>query len=189
LPTQTEDSLISKELQRNSEIRDKEVRLIGINGEQLGIMSAYQAQLLANDLELDLVKISPTAVPPVCKIMDYGKHRYEQIKKQKEAKKHQVTHELKEIRLSMTIEDGDVNVKAKHASKFIKEGHKVKVTLRMRGRQNAFQSRAVDVVKSFYEILKDISIIEKQPGTEGRSVIMIIAPTPVTGKKPETPKT
>ena len=170
------EELFIKELQRNGEIRDKEVRLIGVNGEQLGITSAYSAQQMANDAEMDLVKISPTAVPPVCKIMDYGKYRYELLKKQKDAKKNQQAHELKEIRLSMTIEDGDIQVKARNAIKFIKEGHKVKVSLRMKGRQNAFASRGVDVVKSFYEILKDIAIVEKAPGTEGRNIIMVIAP-------------
>ena len=167
-----------KELQRNGEIRDKEVRLIGADGAQLGIMSAYAAQKIANDAMLDLVKISPTAVPPVCKIMDYGKHRYDQIKKEKEAKKNQQTNEMKEVRLSMTIEENDMNVKAKSAAKFLKEGHKVKVSLRMKGRQNAFASRGVEVVKSFYEKLKDIAIVEKAPGTEGRNVIMVLAPQP-----------
>ena len=117
--------IIIKELQINEQIRDKEVRLIGADGSQLGIFSAYNAQKIADEAHLDLVKISPNAVPPVCKVMDYGKYRYEQSKKEKEAKKNQKIVELKEIRLSMTIDDGDLNTKAKTAAKFLKEGNKV----------------------------------------------------------------
>ena len=177
-----EDTTI-KELQRNGEIRDKEVRLIGKDGAQLGIVSAYEAQRLADEANMDLVKISPTATPPVCKIMDYGKYRYDQIKKEKEAKKSQQTNEIKEIRLSMTIEQNDINIKAKNANKFLLEGHKVKVALRMKGRQQAYASKAVEVVKGFAEILKDVAIVEKQPGTEGRNVIMVLAPLQQSQKK------
>ena len=132
---------------------------------------------------MDLVKISPTAIPPVCKIMDYGKYRYEQIKKEKEAKKSQQTNEIKEIRLSMTIEQNDINIKAKNAGKFLAEGHKVKVALKMKGRQQAYASKAVEVVKSFAEILKEVAVVEKQPGTEGRNVIMVLAPLQQSHKK------
>lgn len=166
-----------KELQINNQIQDKEVRLIGVNGEQLGIVSIAKAQQLADEQELDLVKIAPTAQPPVCKILDYGKHRYDQMKREKEAKKNQKIVELKEVRLSMTIDVNDINIKAKNASKFLKEGNKVKVSLKMRGRQTAFASQGIDVMNKFYEGLKDVAVIEKKPATEGRNIIMILAPS------------
>lgn len=165
-----------KDLQINGQIRDREVRLIGTEGEQLGIHSAFDAQRLADEAGLDLVKISPTAVPPVCKIMDYGRYRYEQTRKEKAAKKNQATVELKEVRLSMTIDDNDVNTKAKHATKFLKEGNKVKVSLRMRGRQQAYAKQGVEITTEFYEKIKEFCTIEKQPLTEGRNIIMILAP-------------
>lgn len=121
----------------NEAIRDKEVRVIGADGEMLGVMSSYQAQRLANDAELDLVKISPNAVPPVCKIMDYSKFKYEQSKREKENRKNQTIVELKEIRLSMTIDVGDIAVKTKQCLKFLEAGNKVKVSIRMKGRENA----------------------------------------------------
>lgn len=168
--------IIIKELQINEQIRDKEVRLIGADGSQLGIFSAYNAQKIADEAHLDLVKISPNAVPPVCKVMDYGKYRYEQSKKEKEAKKNQKIVELKEIRLSMTIDDGDLNTKAKTAAKFLKEGNKVKVSLRMRGRQMVYVNEGIAVVLKFAELLNEVAVIEKKPVAEGRFISMVIAP-------------
>lgn len=168
--------IIIKELQINEQIRDKEVRLIGADGSQLGIFSAYNAQKIADEAHLDLVKISPNAVPPVCKVMDYGKYRYEQSKKEKEAKKNQKIVELKEIRLSMTIDDGDLNTKAKTAAKFLKEGNKVKVSLRMRGRQMVYVNEGIAVVLKFAELLTEVAVIEKKPVAEGLFISMVIAP-------------
>ena len=160
----------------NGEIRDREVRLIGATGEQLGIVSSAEALRIAEDAELDLVKISPNANPPVCKIMNYGKYLFELTKKAKEAKKNQKVTEIKEIWLSMTIDVGDLNVKAKQTQKFLTSGNKVKVSIRMRGRQMAHQEIGVDVMKRFYEMVKDFGIIEKQPLTEGRNIWMMLAP-------------
>jgi len=165
-----------KELQINHEIRDREVRLIGETGEQLGIMSALSAQKLADEKELDLVKISPMATPPVCKIMDYGKFRFEQIKREKEARKHQKVVEMKEMRLSMTIDGHDLEVKAKQVRRFLEEGNKVKVSIRMRGRQNAHSEFGIAVMNRFYEMLKDVCSVDRKPLTEGRSILMILAP-------------
>ena len=167
---------VISELMINEQIRDKEVRLIGADGSQLGIFSAYNAQKIADEAHLDLVKISPNAVPPVCKVMDYGKYRYEQSKKEKEAKKNQKIVELKEIRLSMTIDDGDLNTKAKTAAKFLKEGNKVKVSLRMRGRQMVYVNEGIAVVLKFAELLTEVAVIEKKPVAEGRFISMVIAP-------------
>ena len=167
---------IKKEHQINEEIRDREVRLIGAEGEQLGIMSAKEAQLKAEDAGLDLVKISPTANPPVCKIMNYGKFLFEQAKKAKEAKKNRKVTETKEVWLSVTIDVGDLQVKAKAAQKFLAGGNKVKVSIRMRGRQMAHQELGIDVMKRFYELVKDSGTIEKQPITEGRNIWMMLAP-------------
>lgn len=131
---------------------------------------------MAYDKDLDLVKISPNANPPVCKIMDYGKYKFEQLKKQKEARKNQKTVELKEIWLSMTIDVGDLNVKARQASKFLAAGNKIKVSIRMRGRQNAHSDLGVEVMNRFYAMLENEAIIEKKPLQEGRSILMILAP-------------
>ncbi len=162
--------------QINDEIVDREVRLIGSNGEQLGIVSAKEALNIAYDSDLDLVKISPNAVPPVCKIMDYGKFKFEQLKKQKEAKKNQKIVELKEIWLSMTIDVGDLNVKAKQTIKFLQAGNKVKVSIRMRGRQNAHASLGVVVMDRFFNLVEEVAVMEKKPLQEGRSILMILAP-------------
>lgn len=170
-----EDTII-KELQTNAQIRDKEVRLIGSDGQQLGIMSAYDAQRLADDDGLDLVKISPNSVPPVCRIMDYSKYKYEQNKKEKEMRRNQKTIEIKEVWLSMTIDVGDLNTKANIARKFLKDGNKVKATIRMRGRQQAYANQGVEVMKKFAEILSDVSKIDKQPIAEGRNISMFLAP-------------
>ena len=171
-----QEDITIKELQINNEIRDREIRLIGNEGQQLGIVSAYEGQRLAEEHGLDLVKISPNAVPPVCKLMDYSKYKYEQNKKEKEMKRNQKTIEDKEVWLSMTIDIGDLNTKAKIASKFIAEGNKVKATIRMRGRQQAYAQQGVEVMKKFAEILSDVAKIEKQPLTEGRNISMVISP-------------
>jgi len=138
-------------------------------------MSAVSALALASESELDLVKISPSANPPVCKIMDYGKFKFETLKKLKEAKKNQKVVELKEIWLSMTIDVGDLNVKAKQAQKFLTDGNKVKVSIKMRGRQNAHSSLSLEVMNKFYDLVKESAVMEKRPLFEGKSVIMILA--------------
>ncbi len=160
----------------NGDIRDKEIRVISSSGDMLGIMSAAQALNLAEEEGLDLVKISPNAVPPVCKIMDYGKFRFEQAKKEKENRKNQKVIELKEVQLSMTIDVGDINVKAKQATKFLEAGNKVKVSIRLRGRQMAHSSLGKDVMNRFAEMLKEVCVIEKPVNMEGRNIIMILAP-------------
>lgn len=139
-------------------------------------MSISEALRLAEEQNLDLVKIAANATAPVCKIMDYGKYRFETLKKQKEAKKNQKVVELKEIWLSMTIDVGDLNVKARQAQKFLTSGNKVKVSIRMRGRQNAHSSLGVDVMNRFYDLVKDVSTMEKRPLLEGRNILMILAP-------------
>lgn len=162
--------------QINQDIKDREIRLIGDDGEQLGIVSAIQANRLAEEKGLDLVKISPAAVPPVCKIMDYGKFRFEHAKREKEARKNQKIVELKEVWLSMTIDLNDIKVKAKHAIRFLEDGDKVKVSIRMRGRQQAHADLGIKVMEEFMEMLKDNCIVERKPMTEGRNIIMILAP-------------
>ena len=139
-------------------------------------MSAKEALNIAEDAGLDLVKISPNAQPPVCKVMNYGKYKFEQIKKQKEARKNQKVVELKEIWLSMTIDVGDLNVKAKQAQKFLAAGNKIKVSIRMRGRQNAHSDLGVEVMNKFYQIVENDAVIEKKPLLEGRNILMILAP-------------
>lgn len=142
----------------NEQIRDKEVRLIGENGDQLGVMSAREALKLAEEEELDLVKIAPTAKPPVCKIIDYGKYRYELARKEKEAKKKQKTVEVKEVRLSPNIDTNDLNTKVNNAKKFIQKGNKVKVTLRFRGREMAHMQTSKHILDDFAEMLKDVEL-------------------------------
>lgn len=158
----------------NEQIRDKEVRLIGENGDQLGVMSAREALKLAEEAELDLVKIAPTAKPPVCKIIDYGKYRYELARKEKEAKKKQKTVEVKEVRLSPNIDTNDLNTKVNNAKKFIQKGNKVKVTLRFRGREMAHMQTSKHILDDFAEMLKDIATIEKPAKLEGRSISMVL---------------
>ncbi|MBO5850793.1 MAG: translation initiation factor IF-3 [Clostridia bacterium] len=160
----------------NDEIRDSQVRLIGLNGEQLGIVSSQEALRIAYDSDLDLVKISPNAVPPVCKIMDYGKFKFEQLKKEKEARKKQKVVEVKEIWLSMTIDIGDLNVKAKQTKKFLQAGNKVKVSIRMRGRQNAHSDLGVEVMQKFFAMVESDAVLEKKPLQEGRNILMILGP-------------
>ncbi len=160
----------------NREIRDREIRVISSTGEMLGVMTPQEALRLAEEENLDLVKISPNAVPPVCKIMDWGKFKFEQAKKEKENRRNQKVIELKEVQLSMTIDVGDLNVKARQARKFLEAGNKVKVSIRLRGRQMAHSSLAKDVMANFAEGLKDVCVIEKPMNMEGRNIIMILAP-------------
>ena len=167
---------ISKENLINEEIRDKEVRVIDTDGTMLGVMSIDEALNLAGEKKLDLVNISPNAKPPVCKILDYGKYRYELQKKEKEAKKKQKTTQVKEIRLSTFIEDHDIQVKAKTASKFLQDGDKVKVSLRFRGRERDYQARGMEVMNAFADSVSDVSVVEKKPLFEGRSLTMVLGP-------------
>lgn len=162
------------DLMINEQIRDREIRLIGQNGEQLGIMSAREAMKLAREAELDLVKIAPKAQPPVCKIIDYGKYRYEMARKDKEARKKQKTIEIKEVRLSPNIDTNDLNTKVNQARKFISKGNKVKVTLRFRGRELAHVNSSKVILDEFAEKLADIAVIEKSAKFEGRSMIMFL---------------
>ncbi len=158
----------------NGQIRDKEVRVIGENGEQLGIMSSREAMKLAQEAELDLVKIAPKAQPPVCKIIDYGKYRYELARKEKEAKKKQKTVEVKEVRLSPNIETNDLNTKVNNAKKFISKGNKVKVTLRFRGREMADMQQSKHILDDFAKLLEDVAVVEKPAKLEGRSMSMVL---------------
>ncbi len=160
--------------QINANIRDKEVRLIDADGTMIGIVTSREAQLRANEKELDLVKISPGANPPVCKIMDYGKFLYEQSKKEKEAKKKQIVVELKEIRLSSKIEEHDFNFKAKNAEKFLEEGDKVKVFIRFRGREINYSILGREVLNKFAETIQEFGKVERPPLMEGRSMSMIL---------------
>ncbi len=159
----------------NEQIRDREIRLIGSNGEQLGIMSAKEAMKLAEEAELDLVKIAPNAKPPVCKIIDYGKYRYELARKEKEAKKKQKTVEIKEIRLSPNIDTNDLNTKVNAAKKFIAKGNKVKITLRFRGREMAHIAHSKHILDDFAKEVEDVAVVEKAPKQEGRSISMVLA--------------
>ena len=161
----------------NEQIRDNEVRLIGPDGEQLGIMSAKEAYFKAKDANLDLVKIAPTAKPPVCKIIDYGKYRYELARKAKEAKKKQKTVETKEIRLSPNIDTNDLNTKVNQARKFLSKGAKVKVSLRFRGREMAHRDVGREILDSFYKELEDVSTVDKPAKMEGRSMVMFLSAT------------
>ncbi|SFP91977.1 translation initiation factor IF-3 [Lachnospiraceae bacterium XBB1006] len=159
----------------NEQIRDKEVRLIGENGEQLGIVSTKEALRMAEDAELDLVKIAPKAEPPVCKIIDYGKYKYEQVRKEKEAKKKQKTVELKEIRMSPNIDTNDLNTKINSAKKFLTKGDRVKVTLRFRGREMAHMQQSKYILEDFAKAVEEIAVIEKAPKVEGRNMSLVLA--------------
>ena len=162
--------------QLNEEIRDKEIRLIGEDGAQLGIMSAAQANEMAEEQGLDLVKISPNAVPPVCKIMDYSKFCFDQKKREKEAKKNQKVVEIKEIRMSPSIDTNDLNTKIKNAQKFLKEGNRVKVSVRFRGREMAHADLGEKLLVDFAEACSDIANMEKNPKLEGRFMAMFLTP-------------
>ena len=168
-------STVISDLMINEQIRDKEIRLIGADGEQLGIMSAKDAMKLAREADVDLVKIAPSATPPVCKLIDYAKYNYELIRKEKEAKKKQKTIETKEVRLSPNIDTNDLNTKANQARKFITKGDKVKVTLRFRGREMAHVNYSKQILDSFYEKLEDIAVIDKNAKMEGRSMVMFLS--------------
>ena len=163
------------DLMINEQIRDREVRLVSESGEQLGIMSARDAYLKAQEAGLDLVKIAPMAKPPVCKIIDYGKYRYEMARKEKEARKKQKTIEIKEVRLSPNIDTNDLNTKVGAARKFISKGDKVKVTLRFRGREMAHMNSSRHILDEFAESLSDIAVIEKAPKVEGRTMTIVLA--------------
>ena len=158
----------------NEQIRDKEVRLIGSDGEQLGIMSAKEAMFKAQEAGLDLVKIAPQAKPPVCKIIDYGKYRYELARKEKEAKKKQKTIDVKEVRLSPNIDTNDLNTKVNAARKFLSKGDRVKVTLRFRGREMAHMQQSKHILDDFAEKMKDVAVIEKPAKLEGRNMTMFL---------------
>ena len=171
---------IATELMINEEIRDREVRLIDENGEQLGVMPTQQAlQLAAEDRGLDLAKIQPSAVPPVCKLLDYDKYRYEQAKRERESRKNQRVVDIKEVQLSATIEENDVNTKAKMAIRFLENGDKVKVSIRFRGRQITHSEIGLKVMQDFAERCKDVSMVERRPLLDGRNMIMILAPKAV----------
>ncbi len=167
---------IANEHQINEQIRDKSLRVISDEGEQLGIMSVREAMNIAEEKGLDLVKISPNAQPPVCKIMDYGKFRFEQSKKQKEAKKNQKIITIKEMRLSTNIDKHDLEVKAKNVSKFLKEGDKVKISLRFRGRQMTHTDLGREVMELFFTMVEEDAVMERGAKMEGRSMFMILAP-------------
>ena len=158
----------------NGQIRDKEVRVIAENGDQLGVMPVKEAMKLAQEAELDLVKIAPKAQPPVCKIIDYGKYRYELARKEKEAKKKQKTVEVKEVRISPNIDTNDLNTKVNNAKKFIAKGNKVKVTLRFRGREMAHMQQSKHILNDFAEMLAEVAVVEKPAKLEGRSMSMVL---------------
>jgi translation initiation factor IF-3 len=167
---------IAREALINEEIRAREMRVISADGEQLGIMSRDEALGLAEQKNLDLVCIAPKAEPPVCKILDYGKYKYDQQKKEKEAKKKQHTTQIKEIRLSTFIEEHDIMVKAKTGAKFLKDGNKLKVSLRFRGRERDYVSTGQEVMEKFAEAVSEVGTVEKKPKFEGRSLTMILSP-------------
>ena len=171
-------TISNKELQINEEIRDREVRVIGPDGAQLGIMSAQKALDLALSKNLDLVKIAPQATPPVCKIIDYGKYRFEQAKREKEARKNQRIVEIKEVRLSLNIDTHDFETKVGHAMRFLKEGNKVKASIRFRGREMGHPEQGYEVMKRFAEALAEIANVEKPAKLEGRNMLMFLASKP-----------
>lgn len=167
-----------QQVQINEDIRDKEVRVIGPGGDQLGIMSSSEALNRAAEANLDLVKIAPQATPPVCKIMDYGKYRFEQQKREKEAKKNQRTVDIKEVRLSLNIDTHDFETKVKQAIKFVQGGDKVKATIRFKGRELGHPEHGLVIMKKFAEALADVAVVEKPAKLEGRSMMMFLAAKP-----------
>lgn len=172
-------TISQKELQINEEIRDKEVRCIDADGSQLGIISVKEAMRIATEKNLDLVKIAPQAVPPVCRVMDYGKYRFEQAKREKEARKNQKTVDIKEIRMSLNIDTHDFETKVNHAKKFLQGGDKVKVSVRFRGREMAHTELGVDLLERFKEAVSEVGAVEKPAKLEGRSMAMFISAKPV----------
>lgn len=177
------------EHQINEEIRDKELRVIGADGSQLGIMTSSDALALAEEKDLDLVKIAPNAVPPVCKIMDYGKYRFEQSKREKEARKNQRVIEVKEIRMSPSIGENDFLVKLKNGQKFLADGDRVKVTVRFRGREMAHTNIGEELLRDFAAKCAELANLDKQPKLEGRNMSIFLSPKPqAPAKKPAKPK-
>ena len=168
--------IAKQELQANEEIREKEVRVVTQDGEQLGVMSSDEALKLAQSKNLDLVNIAPNAQPPVCKIMDYGKYRFEQAKREKEAKKNQKVMDVKEVRLSLNIDVGDFNTKANHARRFLSDGNKVKVSIRFRGREMAHAENGNGIMDRFAEACAEVGTVEKPAKLEGRSMLMFLVP-------------
>lgn len=171
-------TISSKELQINEEIRDKEVRVIGADGAQLGVMPPSRALELAYQADLDLVKIAPQAAPPVCRVMDYGKYRFEQAKREKEARKNQHIVDIKEVRLSLNIDTNDFNTKHTHAVRFLNGGDKVKVSIRFRGREMGHPELGLEIMRRFAEACADTAVVEKPAKLEGRSMLMFLAPKP-----------
>ncbi|MBP3937177.1 MAG: translation initiation factor IF-3 [Clostridia bacterium] len=174
--------IATKELQINEQIRDAEVRVIGVSGEQVGIMSSREAQHLADEAGLDLVKISPNAQPPVCRVMDYGKYRFEQAKREKEARKNQRVVETKEIRLGLKTDVADFNTKQRQAAKFLEGGDKVKVSIRFRGREMGHPEIGLDAMNRFAEACAEVAVVEKPAKLEGRNMLMFLAPKPAAKK-------
>ena len=175
----TEELMAAKknaELEINEQIRDKEVRVIGAEGEQLGVMPVREAQQLAHDADLDLIKIAATATPPVVRIADYGKYRYELLRKEKEARKNQHTTELKEIRMTPNIDTNDLNTKLAAARKFLEKGNKVKIALRFRGREMSRMNQSKYILDDFGEKLSDIAIVDKSAKVEGRNMAVVLSP-------------
>ena len=168
--------IAKKEMQLNEQIRDDEIRLIGADGDQLGVMSARDAQKLADEAGLDLVKIAPTAVPPVCRIMDYGKYRFEQAKKEKEARKNQHVVDIKEVRLGLNTDVGDFNTKVSQAKRFIQHGDKVKVNIRFRGREMGHPEKGIESMTRFAEACEEFATVEKAAKLEGRNMLMFLVP-------------
>lgn len=169
----------NKELQINEQIRDREIRLVDSDGSQLGVMPLQKARELAEQLNLDLVKIAPQATPPVCKIIDYGKFRFEQSKREKEQRKNQRTVEIKEVRLSLNIDTHDFETKRNHAVRFIGEGNKVKASIRFRGREMGHPELGQEIMRRFAESMADVANVEKPAKLEGRTMLMFLAPKPV----------
>ena len=172
-------TISSREHQINEQIRDRQVRVIGPDGDQLGLMTSAQALQKAAEMNLDLVKIAPQATPPVCKIIDYGKYRFEQAKRDKEARKNQHIVEIKEVRLSLNIDTHDFNTKVGHAQRFLKDGDKVKASIRFRGREMGHPDQGHEIMKRFAEALADCANVEKPSKMEGRNMMMFLASKPV----------
>ena len=172
-------TISSREHQINEQIRDRQVRVIGPDGDQLGLMSSIQALQKAAEMNLDLVKIAPQATPPVCKIIDYGKYRFEQAKREKEARKNQHIVDIKEIRLSLNIDTHDFDTKVGHAQRFLKDGDKVKVSIRFRGREMGHPEHGHEIMKRFAEALADCANVEKPSKMEGRNMMMFLTSKPV----------
>ncbi|ARP51285.1 translation initiation factor IF-3 [Ruminococcaceae bacterium CPB6] len=179
-------TISNRELQINDDIRDREVRVVDAEGHQLGIMPAAQARQLAYSKDLDLVKIAPQAKPPVCKVIDYGKYRFEQAKREKESRKNQHIVEIKEVRLSLNIDTHDFETKLNHAIRFLKEGNKVKASIRFRGREMGHPEQGYTIMKKFAEALNEYAVVEKPAKLEGRNMLMFLAVRPVArpGAKP-----